>query len=670
MADTTYISPLGYLALIGWIPLVIVIFMTMRPQRAASIAVIGAWLLLPPYAISLAGLPDYTKITAAAVGSLLATLFLVPDRLLSFRARWHDLPMFLWSICGIASSLHNDLGIYDGLSDALTSSLRWWLPYLLGRIYFSDPKSLRDFTIAMIVAALLCVLPCVYEMRMSPQILRICYGVARMFDKRMGGWRPQLFFWTGLELGMWMTAATLTAWWMWYSGAVKKIGHYPLGSVVLPILFVTTILCRSTGAAFLLFVGMFLLWASTRFRTRALLLAIALFAPLYVGVRTTKIWTGESAVDLARATVGEERAHSLQYRFNCERLLSARAMEKPLFGWGGWGRSALYFGASETEATPYGDHYHIVPPDGLWIGTLGSKGFVGLGLFYTAFMMPVFLFLRRFPARMWKDRDLAAGALAATLLSVYMIDCLMNAFPNMIYITLAGGLASLEPRHLLARSGSPRGAAGQFDGSAAQYRPAAVATAAIGRDPGRFALAQRCCALGRAYRRDGHPVEAEAAWRQAIDILSALIAAEPGSDELRRQWCDCANDLAWLRVNHPDLSLRDPAWAVATVRLAVEQYPEAAAYWNTLGVALYRAGDDRAAVEALERSRDLSGGTAFDEVFLAMAYARLGNAEAARQGLARAVLLAERDYPGHPELLAFCDEGYALIGGGVPAASG
>ena len=29
-----------------------------------------------------------------------------------------------------------------------------------------------------------------------------------------------------------------------------------------------------------------------------------------------------------------------------------------------------------------------------------------------------------------------------------MIDCLLNAFPNMIYVTLAGGLMSLEPKLL------------------------------------------------------------------------------------------------------------------------------------------------------------------------------------------------------------------------------
>ena len=82
---------------------------------------IGAWLLLPPYALAIAGLPDYSKSTAAVLGVLLGTLIFHPDRLLAFRPRWFDLPMLLLCFCGIASSLQNDLGIYDGLSDCAGS---------------------------------------------------------------------------------------------------------------------------------------------------------------------------------------------------------------------------------------------------------------------------------------------------------------------------------------------------------------------------------------------------------------------------------------------------------------------------------------------------------------------------------------------------------------------
>ena len=50
-----------------------------------------------------------------------------------------------------------------------------------------------------------------------------------------------------------------------------------------------------------------------------------------------------------------------------------------------------------------------------------------------------------------------------------------------------------------------------------------------------------------------------------------------------------------------------------------------------------------------------------------MARARIGDPEGARQALARAMLGAERDRPGHPELAALCDEAHTLIAGGATA---
>ena len=351
----------------------------------------------------------------------------------------------------------------------------------------------------------------------------------------------------------------------------------------------------------------------------------------------------------------------------CENLLAGKALQQPLLGWGGWGRSAVYFDADTDWKKP-------VPTDGLWIIILGTKGFVGLGLFYVAFVLPAFLFVWRFPARSWRDPRLVAGSLAAGLLSVYMVDCLLNAFINFIYITLAGGLSSLEPKHLRAIPAARRGieAAGRRPVGGALRAAAAAAGigTAAGARSGRITLADRCRTLGRSFKQEGRLHEAEAAWRQAFDLLGTLIEANPGADDLRRRWCDCANDLAWLWANHPDPSRRDPASAVSMALRAVDACPDAAAYWNTLGVAHYRAGDDHSAVAALDRARALGGGTAFDDVFLAMALARLGNPAEARQALARAMLQAERDYPGHPELAGFCDEARSILAGdtGAPLA--
>ena len=52
----------------------------------------------------------------------------------------------------------------------------WGLPYLFGRMYFGTPEDLRYFAIGMAVGGLAYVPPCIWESRMSPQLLQQVYG--------------------------------------------------------------------------------------------------------------------------------------------------------------------------------------------------------------------------------------------------------------------------------------------------------------------------------------------------------------------------------------------------------------------------------------------------------------------------------------------------------------
>ena len=123
----------AFIALFGAIPLTLVLFALLPAQRAVVISSIGAWLFLPPIGIDLPGFPDYNKATAATAGILLGTLVFEPNRLLTFRLRWFDLPMLLWCLCPFVSSVSNELGTYDGLSAAFQQTTSWFLPYLVGQ---------------------------------------------------------------------------------------------------------------------------------------------------------------------------------------------------------------------------------------------------------------------------------------------------------------------------------------------------------------------------------------------------------------------------------------------------------------------------------------------------------------------------------------------------------
>src|SRR5262249_44586637 len=123
------------------------------------------------------------------------------------------------------------------------------------------------------------------------------------------------------------------------------------------------------------------------------------------------------------------------------------------------------------------------------------------------------------------------------------------------------------------------------------------------------------------------------------------------------------NEWAWLLVTRSDVPNRDPNRAVQLAKWAVEAAHQQGAYWNTLGVAHYRASDYKAAVRALEMSMGLrSGGDANDWFFLAMAHWREGNEFEARSWYDRAVAGMKRHPSNSKDLLRFRAEAMALLG--------
>ena len=144
----------------------------------------------PPYRISVTNFPDYSKITAASLGMMFGTLFFGSHHLINFRPRWFDAPMLLWCFSGMISSTANGLGMYDGLSELLGALLTWGLPYFFGRIYFGDSGGLHAFTLGIIIGGLAYVLPCLWEVRMSPNLLGNIYGFSSWQGTRLGGFVP------------------------------------------------------------------------------------------------------------------------------------------------------------------------------------------------------------------------------------------------------------------------------------------------------------------------------------------------------------------------------------------------------------------------------------------------------------------------------------------------
>jgi tetratricopeptide (TPR) repeat protein len=282
-------------------------------------------------------------------------------------------------------------------------------------------------------------------------------------------------------------------------------------------------------------------------------------------------------------------------------------------------------------------------------------------------LLPPWLFLVRYPVQRWKTYTIGPMVVFAALLGLYMIDCLLNGFINLVYIVAAGGLIGARPTSIsqrvsddrsrkgerLARTPSASLSRGQVEGLTTKAAPITASTIEEARapSPSQIQLADRYRALARVLRDQGLPAEARAAWIHALDLLAEVTSIHPDLPGIQRQRWNCANDLAWFLINETDPAVGDPQFAVRLAIQTTEADPQAAPYWNTLGAAYYRAGDDANAITALERSVTLTGGgTGFDFVFLTLAHARLGQYEQANYWKAQADHWMEQHQTQHPEL--------------------
>jgi hypothetical protein len=648
------------ITLFGWIPVILLVFALLPPRRAVLTAFLFAWLFLPLAGYQIQGLPDYTKRSATSLGVILAMTIFHSDRLFALRPRWIDLPMVTFCIlCPIASALSNGLGLYDGCSSALNYVTTWGLPYLIGRIYFTRLEHLRELAFAVVMGGLVYLPFCVWEMRMSPQLHRIVYGFHATWGEFVfGGYRPTVFMSCALELGLWMTATATTGFWLWASGSVRYFRGWPFGWFVAG-LFVIAILCMVTGAWILLILGITFWFALKQSGSRWPAVALVLLPVLYVTSRVSGIWSGDHAVNIIRTVVSERRAGSLEFRMRNEDVLAVHALQQPLFGWGGWGRNFVY-----RE-----DGRAVTTVDGMWIIAFGTNGLLGLIAFDSALLIPMVLLIRRYPVRAWQTPTLAPTAALATITNLYAIDCIANAMVNPIYYLVLGGVSGTLSAMARPRK-SPQVQSSEadlsqvlnhlYDVPSSRMLPGDSADPA-GPDP-REEEAVRFGALGRSLVEHGIVREAEEARFTAMQLWGELAAEYPDDVEYRTRWLDGLNDSAWTLISHPDLDHHDIARAIQLAEQAITLEPESATYWNTLGIAYFRARDWKATTHALEQAVELSGGgTSFDHFFLAMAWWQQGDKEQAHHWYWRGNAWMEEHNPDHETLIRFRKEATALL---------
>lgn len=487
--------------LLLWFPVMLVLFARLPGHRAVIVGTILGLLFLPEVndhsttegVVTAFSVPMivFQKLVVLSLSVVAASLCLDFRRWRAFRPAWYDLPMLAWCVCPFLSSVTNEPppnGLspwYDGFAQARFETIRWGLPYLVGRLYFTDLGKVRELVLGVFVGGLVYIPFCLFEVRFSPQLHRMVYGFEQHdFVQTMrvgGGYRPMVFMEHGLEVGLWLAAAALAGFWLWYTEALRRLttglGLPPVPTLwLVAALSITLVLAKSAGALVLGLVGLAVLYSVRWVPWPVALIGLIAVGPLYFTGRimtsgqpvgwvkadfdndkevedlTAAVlqkpmfgwapWRGQDCVNALTSLFNEERASSFQFRMINEDMLMERAAERPLFGWAGHQRASILDRRGKDMTTV----------DGLWIIALGNRGLVGLVALYLAMYTPVLVFVARYPVQRWTQPDVAPAAAAAMIVVVWMTDNLTNAMFNPVYVLLAGGLASLPRRAAVAPS--------------------------------------------------------------------------------------------------------------------------------------------------------------------------------------------------------------------------
>jgi hypothetical protein len=408
---------------------------TLRGITGIMAAIVIGWLFLPPArGINLPGIPTFTKEYSVSYAILLGVLIAHSGKLMGFRPKLIDLPILIFMLAPMPSSLTNGLGAYDGLSGVYANFFLFGIPYLMGRIFIKNPNDVKTVAKWFLFAGLIAVPMAVWESKMSPQLNKQLYGYHASDFKmaqRLGGYRPMMFMRHGLEAGLWIATSGAVAIWLWITSAKKfRLFNLPIAPFS-AIILAATLLSRSLGAIILLAgttaVAVFV--RSTGFRIA--LIALILAPSIYLTVRISNIWTPRQFTAII-ASIDADRADSLQARLDQEVNFSKHALRKPIFGWGGYNRFR-----------PVNDDGSKDAVDGLTTIILGENGFVGLISYMCITTLPSLLMIRRIKGRAITSALWAPGVGIMLGIAIFTIDMMFNSFYTPLHLIGIGVIASI-----------------------------------------------------------------------------------------------------------------------------------------------------------------------------------------------------------------------------------
>ena len=382
-----------------WPVISALIFRRLPPGRAIVACVLVAYLFLPPppAGFDFPLLPPLTKETIPNLVIILACLILYRGQIKLLPDTLTGKILVLVFVCSpMATVLTNGEPVFFGLlglpalqlREGFSTMIQQFMlisPLLLARNFLRTADDQRDILKAIFVGGMVYSVLMLIEVRLSPQLNIWIYGYFQHnFDQmiRFGGFRPIVFLYHGLWVSFFAMTAAVAAIAL-ARGTVSRValGFWAAACYLLVVL----VLSKSLGAiiyGLVLIPMVAVLSARMQIRVAALLAFTALAYPVIKGADLVP-----QEVMLQQAEqIDQDRANSLRFRFQQETILLDRADEKPLFGWGLWGRNHIWDGVTSQILTV---------TDGRWIILIGVLGWVGFLAEFGILALPIILIWRK-----------------------------------------------------------------------------------------------------------------------------------------------------------------------------------------------------------------------------------------------------------------------------------
>jgi len=409
-----------------WPVVTIILFLLLPGYRALIWAVIGAYLLLPVNTtFEIQGVPPLDKTTISNLSILLCCLLFVREKWLGalkdptlvVLAATFTLSPFFTAFFNPEPLVYAErflpgMTMYDALAQAVANVITL-IPFVAAYGLINNDQRRWQVIIILMVAALAYSVLMLIEVRLSPQLHRMVYGFfPHSFGQQMraGGYRPVVFLGHGLLVAIFcaMAATAAIARWRDARGREKtRAGVFALYFAGL------LLLCKSLGAILLASIFAPLIAFLRARRVAAISATACIIIILYPAIRSVGLVPTATISELT-GSFSADRQGSLGVRLINEDQLLQHAADKPLFGWGSWGRNRLY--------SPE-DGKDLSITDGAWIIVLGTWGWVGyLASFGLLCLGSVRLF--------WRRQHLASLSIASATLCALLAINLMDSIPN------------------------------------------------------------------------------------------------------------------------------------------------------------------------------------------------------------------------------------------------